>query len=164
MILSLTEQRKVIGEAELTFCCKTCATSNRTDVFRFKTVDKWLGLVPVWVTYETVAKCPKCDATVRSNYEIEELLGLSPEEMGDKFNVRIGFVEKFLVIAGWALIITGPVAFLLFLIARFMVPKAASPWRKSTNIGMIVSALILPAILLVAAIADLIVWIGDGPG
>jgi len=162
MVYSLTEQREVVGDAELTICCKACATSGRTDVFRFKTVDRWLGLVPVWVTYETVAKCPNCDATVRCNWEIEELLGLSPEELGDKFNVRIGFVEKFLVVAGWALVVTGPVAFLLFLIARFRVPKASLPWRKSTKIGMIVSALILPAILLLAAFADLIVWIGDG--
>ena len=125
MVYSLTEDREVVDAAEVTIRCLACNDSCTTDVFRFKTVDKWLGLLPVWITYETVAKCPSCDATIRSSWEIEDLIGLTPDEIGEKFNVRIGFVEKFLVVAGWALVITGPVAFVLFLIARLMIPKAS---------------------------------------
>ncbi len=159
MFSSLTEEREVVGSAELTMTCASCAETSLTDVFRFKTVDKWLGIVPVWVTQETVAKCPNCDATVRSATRLDELLELLPHQVGDRFHVRVGFVEKFLVVAAWALIITGPVSFILFLISAFCVPKASAGWRKSIKIGLIASAAFLPIVFAIALVADLVAWL-----
>ena len=156
MLGSLVEEREVIDSLELTMNCVSCSETNLTDVFRFKTVDRWLGIVPVWVTHETTAKCPSCDATVRSSAELDELQSLSQEQLKARFHVRVGFVEKSLIFAGWALTFTGPVSFVLFLAAFFMVPKASVSWKKSTKIGMIASVLFFPTVIVVTMIADLV--------
>ena len=156
MVSSVSEEREVVGSSELTMTCISCSETNLTDVFRFKTVDRWLGIIPIWITHETVAKCPNCDATVRSSADLDELLHLSPEQLGNRFRVRIGFVEKFLVVAAWALVFTGPISFVLFLAAYFMVPKASILWRKLTIIGLIASVAFLPVLFLIAMIIDLV--------
>ena len=159
MVSSVSEEREVVGSSELTMTCISCSETNLTDVFRFKTIDRWLGIIPIWITHETVAKCTNCDATVRSDADLDELLQLSPEQLGNRFRVRIGFVEKFLVVAGWALIFTGPVSFALFFAAYFMVPRASASWRKSTIIGLIASVAFFPMLFLIAMIADFVIWL-----
>ena len=158
MVSSVSEEREVVGSSELTMTCISCFETNLTDVFRLKTVVRWLGIAPIWITHETVAKCPHCDATVRSSADLDELLHLSPEQLGNRFCVRIGLVEKFLVVAAWALIFTGPVSSALFLAAYFMVPKASIAWRKSIVIGLIASVAFLPVVFIIAMIADLAIW------
>lgn len=137
----ISEERKVVGTAELEFQCSVCYGVNDVDALRFKTTNKLLHAVPIWVAYETAVKCPDCDATFRTSTDLESLQSLSEDEIAGHFKLRIGLVEKFLVIIGWLLIITGPVALVLFIAAWFTVPKATRGWRLATAIGLIVSTL-----------------------
>jgi len=110
-----------------------------TDALRIKTTDKMYGLITVWVTNETVIKCPSCGATQRSVRPLEDFKGLSPSQIGQMFNVRIGFVERFLVLVGWLLFCIGPLSLIMFLIAWFKIPTASRGWSRSAFIGVIVS-------------------------
>lgn len=139
--MSFTEDRQLVGTADVQFNCPTCDTTNLVDALRFKTVDRWLGTIPCWVTYETAIKCPGCDATFRSGADLEELALLSPEQISTRFKLRIGLVEKFLVITGWLLVYTGPLSLALFVYAWFTVPKATRGWRRAVKIGVAVSLL-----------------------
>lgn len=153
---SLVEVREVVGATELAFHCSTCSQANSTDVFRFRTVDKWLGLIPIWVTYETTLKCPNCDTTYRCNDELEMLAMLSPEEVGQRFHIRVGFVTKFLVVAGWLLCFTGPVALILLIVAWFQLPKTPNWWRSATKYGFIMPFAFYPIVLIAAGVCDLL--------
>jgi hypothetical protein len=137
--MQIHEERRLIGNAEIQFDCPSCDKSSATDALRFETRDKFLGLVTVWKTYETAVKCPQCEATCRTTTDLDELLSLRPEERASRFRVRIGLVEKFLVIVGWLFFFVGPVSLALFIAAWIMVPKAAKGWRRATMIGLPVS-------------------------
>ena len=153
----VTEERNLVGAAELEFHCNQCGSENQLDGLRFKTVDRLFGLIPIWFTYETAIKCPDCDATFRTSIDLPALQQLPPEELSACFKLRIGLVEKFLVIAGWLLIISGPVALGLFIAAWFMVPKATTGWRMATNIGLVLTGLIttvVASVLITHAILD----------
>jgi len=137
----ISEERKVVGTSELRFGCSACDGVNVVDALRFKTVNKLLYAIPIWVVYETAVKCPNCDATFRTSTDLKSLQSLSEDQIAGHFKLRIGLVEKFLVIFGWLLIISGPVALVLFIVAWFTVPKATRGWRKATYVGLIVSSI-----------------------
>ena len=96
---SISEERELVGSSELEFHCRCCDATSILDALRFKTINKYLGLIKVWVTYETAVKCPECGATFRSSTELNVLEVMSVEEASRDFRLRIGLVEKFLVIA-----------------------------------------------------------------
>lgn len=137
------EERKLVGSAELSFTCPSCKATNQTDALQFETVDKYLGLITLWKTKETAVKCPACEATCRTNIGLEKLTTMSTGELASQFRIRIGLVEKFLVIAAWVLFIALPLSLPMFIIAWFIIPKAASGWRLAAKIGMIASGLLL---------------------
>lgn len=136
---SVKQSCAVIDSAEVSLFCSVCEQSIETDALRIKTTDKMYGLITVWVTHETVIKCPLCGTTQRSSRPLEDLKGLTPDQMGQIFSVRIGFVERFLVVAGWLFFWTGPVSLVMLLIAWFKIPAASRGWSRSALIGMIVS-------------------------
>ena len=139
---SIQEERTLIGTAEIEFQCPACGNTNQVDALRFKATDKLLGLFTLWVTHETAAKCPDCNATFRSANSLEQLAELSTEETSSRFRLRIGLVEKFLVIAGWILLCSGPVSLVLFLVAMFMVPPAVKSWKRAAVIGVVASSIL----------------------
>jgi len=144
----VTEQTDLVGSTELSFRCTACDETHLLDALRFKTVDRLLHIVPIWITHETVLKCPGCDATYRSGVELELLQTLSEDQIAGHFKLRVGLVEKFLVIFGWLIIVTGPVSLFLFVVAWFVVPKAARGWRRAALIGMLASLVAWPITLL----------------
>ena len=149
----ISEERNVVGTAELQFRCSVCNGTNVLDALRFKTTNKLLYAIPIWVAYETAVKCPDCDATFRTSTGLEPLQSLSEDQIAGHLKLRIGLVEKFLVIIGWLLIITGPVALVLFIAAWFTVPKATRGWRLATAIGLIVSTLWTAVLFLTIALS-----------
>ena len=150
---SVSESRAVIDSAEVSLFCSVCAHSVETDALRIKTTDKMYGLITVWITHETVIKCPSCGTTQRSSRPLEDLKGLTPDQMGQFFNVRIGFVERFLVVAGWLFFWTGPVSLVMLLIAWFKIPAASRGWSRSALIGVMVAGS-LCLFLTIALIVD----------
>ena len=140
---SIHETRELISIAEIEFQCSRCQAVGETDALTFKTIDKLYGLMTVWVTYETVLKCAECDATYTTSVHPDKLCRLTPEEISRQFKVRVGLVEKFLVVAGWITLLAPPLSLILFFVARFMVPTAATRWRKAANIGVILSGMLL---------------------
>ncbi len=154
---SVSESRSVIDSAEVNLFCSVCENTIETDALRIKTIDKMYGLITVWVTNETVIKCPSCGTTQRSSRPLEELRGLTPDQMGELFNVRIGFVERFLVVAGWLFFWTGPVGLVMLLIAWSKIPTASRGWSRFAFIGVIVTGsicLFLTIALVVNALAS----------
>ena len=141
-MLHVDEERSVVSSAELLFTCSSCGNSNETDAVEFRTVNKLYGLVKVWVTSETALKCPSCNATFRCSETPDDLTQLSAEQLSNRFRLRIGLVEKFLVIAGWLVVWTGPVSLILFLVAFFIIPKAVKGWRLASLLGIGMSVLI----------------------
>lgn len=140
--MKIEEERRLVGSAEIQFVCPGCKSASQTDALRFETRDKLLGLITIWKTYETAVKCPQCEATCRTTTDLDALTRLSPEELASRFRVRIGFVEKFLVVVGCLLFFAVPVSFAMFIAAWFMVPKAAKGWRRATVIGLFVTAIL----------------------
>ena len=153
---SLTEEREIVDAAEIEFRCGSCLETNLTDVFRFKTVDKYLGIIPIWTTLETTLKCQACDATFRTKTDTDALRNMSLDQLSAQFRLRIELVEKFLVVAGWLLFFTGPVAIVLFLIAWLRLPKASNRWRSATRYGFIAALSFFPIMFTFALICDLL--------
>ena len=141
--VSACDERSVVGTCAVTFKCPKCQEANEVDVFRFETVSELTvyGTLPETVCYESTLKCPNCEVTFRTNLSLNALQKLSPDKLSDQFRVRIGFIEKFFVIAGWVVVCVGPVALLVFIVAICMVPRAASGWRVASVLGAIVSLL-----------------------
>lgn len=148
---NVDEERTVVSTAEIVFTCSSCKTANETDAFRFRTVNKLYGLVTVWVTHETTVKCPACDATYRCSDTPEDLVQMSSEQLSSRFRLRIGFVEKFLVLAGWLLVCFGPLSLVLFLVAIYQIPKAVKGWRRASLIGAGLSA--ITTIIMILSVA-----------
>ncbi len=148
-MVHISELRQIVGTMELNFRCSRCVATNTVDALRFKTINKLYGIIPVWVVHETAVKCPGCDATFRMSADLESLSKMSEDEISRRFKLRIGLVAKFLVIAGWLLIVTGPIALPLFVAAWFMVPKATGGWRLATTIGLGFSILLTAALFAV---------------
>ena len=149
-MLDITEESEVEGSTEIEFQCQSCDQSNVVDALGVKTTNKLLGTIPIWVTRETAVKCPDCEATFSTRTRFNELDDLSTDDLAGLFKLRIGLVEKFLVIAGWLVIVMGPVALGLFIAAWFFVPKSTKGWRRATNIGLVVSTII--SIIMIAAV------------
>ena len=145
------EERAVVSGAEIVFTCSSCNTANETDAFRFRTVNTLYGLLTVWVTYETTVKCPACNATFRCSDEPADLALMSTQQLSNRFRLRIGFVEKFLVLAGWLLVCSGPVSLVMFLVALYQIPKAVRGWRLAAMIGSCLSA-IMTAIMIFSVV------------
>jgi len=141
MLFEVSEDRQLIGSTELQFKCASCDQKNAVDALRFKTINKWIGLITIWVTHETAVKCPDCLATFRSQATLEELSQLSTDQIGARFRLRIGFIEKFLVIAAWLFVFIAPVSFAMFLGAWFIVPQATRGWRRATLVGLWITAI-----------------------
>lgn len=153
---NLTEEREIVDTVELEFRCRSCSETNLTDVLRIKTVDKLLGVIPIWVTSESTLKCPACETTFRTKTDTEALRNMSLDQISDQFNLRIGLVEKFLVVAGWFLFYTGPIAVVLFLIAWFKLPKVPNRWRSAAKFGFIAALLFFPVMFAFSFILDLL--------
>ncbi|TWT92340.1 hypothetical protein [Stieleria varia] len=139
--MSVYQERLLVGSAEVTLCCPKCNECNETDAFRFRTRDKLYGLIAIWVTHETVLRCPVCEATFRCSTPPEELATLTPDQLASILKLRVGFVDKFLVIAGWMVVCAGPVSLILFLVAFFRLPRAAAGWRLGALLGIGTSSL-----------------------
>lgn len=152
-MVSIQEERKLVGSSEVNFHCSTCESTNVTDALRFKTTDKLWGFLTVWKTSETDVKCPNCGTTHRTFATLEELEGLTPEQLGQRFRVRVGLVEKFLVVGGIVLSCSGPVSLAMLGIAYFfLLPKAAKGWRKAAILGAILPMLITCWVTLVLTV------------
>lgn len=136
---SIVSTREVIDTGEISLQCSHCRSTNQTDALRVKTVDRLYGLLPVWVTQETVVKCPDCETTFTTQFAVAELQRLPPDEITKEFRVRVGFVQKCMVAIGWLLFWLFPVSTILFVIARFLIPKTAVRWRRATTAGIIAS-------------------------
>jgi hypothetical protein len=158
MFVHISEERQVVGSLEVNYRCPSCQAVQQTDAFRFKTVDKLYGLIPIWVVSETIVKCPSCYATQSSSAALEGLSVLTPDQLGLRFRVRVGLIEKFLMVAGWLLIIITPFSLALFIMAWLRFPKAARGWRGATLAGIVV-AIIISAIFSVLIIDE---WIRKG--
>ncbi len=141
-MLHAHDERSVVASCTLEFKCQKCNESSETDAFRFRTVGKLYGFIPVWVTHETALQCPSCNTTFRTKLAPSDLLALPQEQLARSFRVRIGFVEKFLVIAGWLVVFVGPVSLIMFLVAYFRISTAAAGWRRASAIGIGVSGVV----------------------
>ncbi|QDV25938.1 hypothetical protein Q31a_43070 [Aureliella helgolandensis] len=140
-MVSIVQSREVIDTAEIALQCSHCQSTNQTDALRVRTVDKLYGLIPVWVTQETVVKCPGCGTIFTTQAGVDELQLLSADAITKEFRIRVGFVQKFLVTIAWLLFWLFPISTILFLIARFLVPKTALRWRRATTTGLIASVI-----------------------
>ena len=138
-MVSIDSSREVIDTGEISFQCSHCGSTNQTDALRVKTVDRLYGLLPVWVTQETVVKCPSCEATFTTQVAVDELQRLLPDAITKEFRVRVGFVQKCMVAIGWLLFWLFPISTILFFIARFLIPQTAVRWRRATTAGIIAS-------------------------
>lgn len=138
-MVSIVSTREVIDTGEISLQCSHCRSTNQTDALRVKTVDRLYGLLPVWVTQETVVRCPDCEATFTTQVAVDELQRLLPDGITKEFRVRVGFVQKCMVTIGWLLFWLFPISTVLFVIARFLIPKSAVRWRRATTTGIIAS-------------------------
>lgn len=149
----ISEDRQLTRDAGFRFQCPSCDSKNLVDALRFKTTNKWLGFITIWVTYETALKCLECLATFRSAIDLDELTQLTPDQASGRFRLGIGLVEKFLVLVGWLLIVVGPLSFILFVAAWFMVPRATRGWRRAAVVGLAVSAMITSVTIMAVILA-----------
>ena len=138
-MVSIVSTREVIDTGEISLQCSHCRSTNETDALRVKTVDRLYGLLPIWVTQETVVKCPDCEAIFTTRVAVDELQRLLPDEIAKELRIRVGFVQKCMVAIGWLLFGLFPISTVLFVIARFLIPKTAVRWRRSTTAGIIAS-------------------------
>lgn len=138
-MVSIVSTSEVIDTGEISLQCSHCRSTNQTDALRVKTVDRLYGFLPVWVTQETVVKCPDCDVTFTTQVAVDELQRLLPDAITKEFRVRVGFVQKCMVAIGWLLFWLFPISTVLFVIARFLIPKTAVRWRRATTTGIIAS-------------------------
>lgn len=115
--------------------------TNVADVFRFMTVSKLYGFVPVWWTYETSLMCIDCSATFKTRRTPEELAEFPPEDIARNFCLRVGFVDKFLVVFGWLFFYIGFISLGMFIAAYFKLQPAARGWRRAALIGIVVSGI-----------------------
>lgn len=82
---SIVSTREVIDTGEISLQCSHCRSTNQTDALRVKTVDRLYGLLPVWVTQETVVKCTDCETTFTTQIAVAELQRLPPDEITKNF-------------------------------------------------------------------------------
>ena len=133
------DETSVVESREIEFSCPVCGETNLVDVFRFKTVSKLYGFLTAWVAYETSLKCSNCMSTFRSKRSPVELAEFTSEETARSFRIKVGFVEKFLVICGWLVVCAAPVTLFMFIAAYFKLQPAAVGWRRASIAGMVVS-------------------------
>ncbi|MBL8889175.1 MAG: hypothetical protein JNL67_04305 [Planctomycetaceae bacterium] len=146
------EERILLGTQELTLHCRHCGAVHVTDAVRVKTVDRLWGLIPLWVTCETAIKCPSCQTTYTCNQSLETLAAQTPEQLNGFFRTRIGLVPMTIVILGWVVICAFPVSAVLFLIGYFLMPRAATGWRRSALIGLCLTLTVLALFILMSII------------
>ncbi len=139
--MEIQQTKTLVDSAEVEFLCSTCNQTSVTDALKFKIVDKYFGLVPVWVSHETVMKCPICLTSQHTSIPLDQLCRLSPEEIGKSFRVRLGLIPKFLVVAGWFMLCFPPIALGMLTGAWFFIPKASKGWSRGAMVGIIVSGL-----------------------
>ena len=63
------------------------------------------------------------------------------EEFATNFRLKVGFVEKFLVICAWLVVCAAPVTLFMFIAAYVKIQPAAVGWRRASLVGMVVSGL-----------------------
>lgn len=141
--MHVDEVQILLGVQALTLHCRHCGEVHETDAVRVKTIDRILGVIPVWVGYETAIKCPGCQTTYRCNQPLEALVGQSPERLNEWFRIRIGLVPMAIVVIGWVVICAFPISVVLFLIGYWMLPRAATGWRRAALIGLGLSLTLL---------------------
>ncbi len=137
------EEQILLGVQALTLHCRHCGEVHETDAVRVKIIDRMLGVIPVWVGYETAIKCPGCQTTYSCNQPLEALVELSPEQLNELLRIRIGLVPMALVSIAWVVICAFPVSAVLFLIGYWMLPRAATRWRRAALIGLGLSLTLL---------------------
>jgi len=141
-MLEIKESIEIVESVEVNFTCVCCKQTELTEAIQFKTTGKLLLFVTIpWVTREVSLKCVHCNATHRTVSKIEDLSRLSTDQLSSRFKIRIGFIEKFLVISGWLLFFTGPIGLALFVGARITIPLAAVGWRRATFAGLIITGI-----------------------
>ena len=148
------DERSVVDSCELEFTCEKCHETTSSDAYQFKTVSKAYGFIPIWVSHETALKCLNCGVTFRTKIAPSELVHLSSEQLASSFHIRIGFIEKFLVVTGWLFFFTGPVSLIMFLVAYFKLQKAAAGWRRASAIGILISSIFTIFIVISIIFAD----------
>ncbi len=139
--MEIQQTKTLIESAEIEFLCSTCNQISVTDALKFKIVDKYFGLIPIWVSHETVIKCPECSTSQHTSIPLDRLRQLSPEEIGKSFRVRLGLIPKFLVVAGWLMLCFPPMALGMLTGAWFFIPSASKGWSRGALVGIIVSGL-----------------------
>lgn len=147
-MIHVHEEHILLGTQELTLHCRHCKGIYETDAVRVKTVDRFWNLIPIWVTYETAIKCPSCKTTYTCNQTLETLAGVTPEQLNNFFRTRVGLVPIAIVILGWVVICAFPVSAALFLIGYFLLPRAATGWRRSAIVGLCITLPILAFFIL----------------